>query len=172
MNHLTSESVELADRCRLRLADPRLSYQVARLYSQHTRLGANEAGLRSWTRAESTDRLDDAVRLIDAGLVLRRAGRETYRDCLRRAGELREWVVWETVGALAVLCGALGWEDESRLGRALEKMRAVASVLAPATDRFSWLLAKLSAEAAGEYASCSLRALLGELRARLSSTGR
>src|SRR5207253_2403646 len=34
----------------------------------------------------------------DAGLLLRAAGRTTYRDCLRRGGELLEWLSHPGVG--------------------------------------------------------------------------
>lgn len=74
------------------LAGSRLRQLDARLYSQHSRLRSQQAGLPSWRQQEALDRLDDAVLLIDTGLMLRTEGRPEWRDCIRRAGDLLEWL--------------------------------------------------------------------------------
>jgi hypothetical protein len=93
-----SNILALAEECQERLASPRLTPAAAKLYSQHTRLRFQQPGLANWTAGDATQRLDDAIRLIDAGLLLRSSNRATYRDCLRRAGELLEWLSHPGVG--------------------------------------------------------------------------
>jgi len=69
-----------------------LNRDFARLYSQHTRLRSGEAGLSSWSKEESTHRLEDAVRLLEAAFIRRKAGEDDWKDGARRCGELLEWL--------------------------------------------------------------------------------
>jgi hypothetical protein len=64
----------------------------ARLYSQHTRLRERQRGLSSWHGGESQERLNDAVRLIEASFIEREGEVEEWRNGLRRAAELLEWL--------------------------------------------------------------------------------
>lgn len=263
MTPSAADVLALAEDCRERLAAARLTPAAAKLYSQHTRLRFQQPGLTNWTAGDAAQRLDDAVRLLDAGLTLRTAGRGTYRDCLRRAGELlewlshpgvglgnppvrllsaatyllagyparadallrsgnesdpeslilraflrgdmprtlsaltdhwalpgsldplnpvdeqdqggekewRSWVVGETLRAIGVACAAMRWEGETRFPAAIEKLRAVATLMAHGRDRYSWLLAKLCAEVATEYRTTSMRGLLREFGQRMSGNG-
>lgn len=74
------------------LAGERLPPAFAKLYSQHTRLGSGQPGLGMWGENEALDRFNDALRLIDAGLVGQESGSDLWRDAMRRAGELLEWL--------------------------------------------------------------------------------
>jgi hypothetical protein len=67
--------------------------RFAKLYSQHSRLRAHQAGLHAWREGESQDRLDDAVRLLEAAFIEREAhASNDWRHGVRRAGELLEWL--------------------------------------------------------------------------------
>lgn len=87
-----AEALELARGVRDRLAGPRLPASLAKLYSQHTRLAAGQPGLTAWRAEEAGTRLDDAVRLVDASLLEREAGRDTWTVAMRRAAEILEWL--------------------------------------------------------------------------------
>lgn len=256
------EALEFAEESRNRLAGQGLSPAMAKLYSQHTLLRSNQPGLFSWTSQEAEQRLDDAIRLIDAGFTLLAAEKPTYRECVRRAGELLEWlshpaiglppsplhlvsaatyqlagyparafailnsaapaggyseilrsffrcehyavlkdvanfwsmtdpalqtelngsqqtdiqrlrttIIGDTIGAIGIIAAASRWGSDSRLAAAIDKLRAVASVLVREKDRYSWLLAKLTSQVAWEFSKHSLRTLLADLQPRLSSQG-
>ena len=92
MAYPSEETLNLARRLTSSLAGRDLPPQFARLYSQHTRLRERQPGLPSWKNEESYERLDDAVRLIEASFIEREAGRTEWRNGLRRAGELLEWL--------------------------------------------------------------------------------
>ena len=85
-------TLALADRLQRRLAGGRLTPTFAKLYSQHVRLGAHQPGLAGWGEHEATQRLDDAVRLLEAGFVLRAARHGDWQASMRRAAELLEWL--------------------------------------------------------------------------------
>lgn len=74
------------------LARPRLTVELARLYSQHVRLRTGQDQLRSFTSDEGARRLIDAVRLVDASFAARERGDTDWRVGLRRAAELLEWL--------------------------------------------------------------------------------
>lgn len=74
------------------LARPRLTVDIARLYSQYVRLRTGQGSLRSFTAPEAAERLIDAVRLTEASLAARMEGSEGWRAGLRRVGELLEWL--------------------------------------------------------------------------------
>lgn len=77
---------------RYELASEILPPSFAKLYSHYTRISMNQPGLRSWRESEFSERLADAVALIDAGLSEREIGREGWREALKRSGELLEWL--------------------------------------------------------------------------------
>ncbi|MED4588238.1 DEAD/DEAH box helicase [Priestia flexa] len=66
---------------------------VAKLYSQFTRLNMKQPGLKGWENEEEfSHRLNDAVTLVDAGLFEKDFNGEEWRDLLKRAGEILEWL--------------------------------------------------------------------------------
>jgi DEAD/DEAH box helicase len=259
-----ADIIAMADDCRHHFAAPSLSPAAAKLYSQHTRLRFQQPGLTSWSTAEASQRFADAVRLLEAGFVLRSARQGTFRQCLRRSAELmewlchpeigldnvpmrllsagtyllagyparadsllrgdpeegheshilrtffrgdlpdalssltefwatnghhgparstehatdnddetwRQWVVDEVLGAIGVICSAMRWGDEERLGDAVRKLQTAGTLIAYEGDKYSWLLAKLCAEVAGEYARTSLRQILTGFGQTLDESGR
>jgi hypothetical protein len=64
----------------------------AKLYSQHVRLGSGQPGLHDWSDDEALHRLDDAVKLLEAGFLERDAGISNWYAAAQRAGELLEWL--------------------------------------------------------------------------------
>lgn len=74
------------------LAGPILADKIARLYSQHTLLMNRQQGLVSWNNQESQERLHDAVRLLEAGLIQRDIQEPNWAVPIRRAGEIFEWL--------------------------------------------------------------------------------
>ncbi|WP_458411891.1 DEAD/DEAH box helicase [Schinkia sp. CFF1] len=74
------------------LAGDALTPSLAKLYSHYTRIKMNQPGLKGWRSTEFTERLSDAVTLIDVGLYERDLEVEGWRDALKRAGELLEWL--------------------------------------------------------------------------------
>jgi len=86
------ESQEYFEGVRTELASRTLPPLFAKLYSQYTHLTMNQPGLRNWRPSEFSERLADAVTLIDAGLGERKIGGKHWRDSLRRAGEVLEWL--------------------------------------------------------------------------------
>ncbi|GLV59863.1 helicase [Dictyobacter sp. S3.2.2.5] len=84
--------IELARKLRESFAGTNLPPSFAKLYSQYTRLRANQPGLSSWQREEATERLNDAISLLEAAFIERDAGDEHWRDSVRRAGALLEWL--------------------------------------------------------------------------------
>lgn len=75
-----------------RMAGANLTRSIARLYSQHTLLKSGNAGLRKWESAEAEERLNDAVRLIQAGLIEKEEGTAGWERAFRRAAEIFEWL--------------------------------------------------------------------------------
>src|SRR5262245_217394 len=92
MNPPSEATERLADRLVRDLAGSKLPPQFAKLYSHHTRLTNRREGLATWSSSEQQQRLDDAIHLVEAGLILREGGRTQFRDCLRRAAEVLEWL--------------------------------------------------------------------------------
>jgi hypothetical protein len=92
MSHESASSIAIARDIHLQLAGPALTPAIAKLYSQYTRYMNNQQGLSQWRRGEAGDRLDDAVRLIDAALLKRDAGDPDWHHGMRRAAELLEWL--------------------------------------------------------------------------------
>lgn len=79
-----------------KLAGRALPASIAKLYSQFTRLNANQPSLKAWRPDEAHERLHEAVLLVDAGLLKRQAtlpepGKD-HRPDLLRAAEILEWL--------------------------------------------------------------------------------
>lgn len=83
---------ELASALSAELAGASLTPSLARLYSQHTRLRARRDGLPSWRGDEAHQHLTDAERLLGAGLILRDANDDQWRQPIVRAAEILEWL--------------------------------------------------------------------------------
>ena len=88
----TDEVARLASLIRETQAGPNLPPAIAKLYSQHTRLREQQPGLASWSDEEANERFKDAVRLLEIAFIERESGGEQWRDAVRRAGELLEWL--------------------------------------------------------------------------------
>ncbi|MEH2278136.1 MAG: DEAD/DEAH box helicase [Nostoc sp.] len=92
MTQSSNEVIALATELQNSLAGSRLTPAIAKLYSQHTRLRAGEDGLTGWRQDEAGERLNDAMRLIEAAFIQREAGDTNWRNGMLRAGELFEWL--------------------------------------------------------------------------------
>lgn len=86
---------ELADaelrRAVIQAAGDSLPYATARLYSQHVRLRAGRAPLRSWRPSEIERHLSEVLALID-GAETSVVSDEDREAAFRRAGEMLEWL--------------------------------------------------------------------------------
>lgn len=74
------------------LAGQKLNPALAKLYSQHVRLGTRQGRLASFSSSEFVARVSDAVLLVDASLRAQARGEDGWRDGLRRAAEILEWL--------------------------------------------------------------------------------
>ncbi|MEH2248199.1 DEAD/DEAH box helicase [Nostoc sp.] len=92
MTQPSNEVIALAKELQKSLAGSRLTPAIAKLYSQHTRLRAGGKGLTGWREDEAGERLNDAMRLIEAAFIQREAGDTNWRNGMLRAGELFEWL--------------------------------------------------------------------------------
>jgi hypothetical protein len=92
MPEATAQSIALAKDIYLQLTGRALTPAAAKLYSQHTRIAANQKGLAGWRSDEASERLDDAVQLMEAAFLKRGAGDSDWHYGMRRAGELLEWL--------------------------------------------------------------------------------
>lgn len=73
---------------------------VAKLYSQFTRLSMKQPGLKGWKNEEEfSNRLNDAVSLVDAGLFEKDSDGQEWRGILKRAGEILEWLSHPTLNS-------------------------------------------------------------------------
>lgn len=88
----SEEVIALATEVQNSLAGSRLTPAIAKLYSQHTRLRAGTDGLKGWREDEADERLNDAIRLIEAAFIKREAGETDWRNGMLRAGEILEWL--------------------------------------------------------------------------------
>ncbi|MFS0726349.1 DEAD/DEAH box helicase [Paenibacillus sp. 1P07SE] len=76
-----------------KFAGDKLVPHFAKLYSQYTRLSYNQSGLSGWNGTqEFSNRLHDAIKLIDIGLFDKKQDGNQWRGTLRRAGEILEWL--------------------------------------------------------------------------------
>ncbi|MBN3892148.1 MAG: DEAD/DEAH box helicase [Nostoc sp. JL31] len=92
MTQPSNEVIALAKELQNSLAGNRLTPAIAKLYSQHTRLRAGGKGLTGWREDEAGERLNDAMRLIEAAFIQRETGDTNWRNGMLRAGELFEWL--------------------------------------------------------------------------------
>jgi DEAD/DEAH box helicase len=88
----SEEVIALATELQNSLAGSRLTPAIAKLYSQHTRLRAGTEGLKGWREDEAGERLNDAIRLIEAAFIKREARETDWRNGMLRAGEILEWL--------------------------------------------------------------------------------
>lgn len=94
----SSETLQLARGIRQRLAGSNLPRSLARLYSHSTLLLARQTGLPSWQQNETSERLHDAMLLLEAATVERAVEGDlwqdanTWRESMRRAAEILEWL--------------------------------------------------------------------------------
>lgn len=86
------KTFEYLQAVRSELASEALPPSFAKLYSQYTRMKMNQPSLKGWRVDEFSDRLADAVTLLDAGLAEREIGGVEWRNLLKRSGELLEWL--------------------------------------------------------------------------------
>ncbi len=91
-NSHATDSVSGAQMLLTELAGSGLPPAYAKLYSQHTRLSSHQSGLTGWRDDEAEQRLHDAARLISASLTVRDQQDIGWREGLRRAAELLEWL--------------------------------------------------------------------------------
>ncbi len=76
-----------------RFAGDKLIPSFAKLYSQYTRLSNNQTGLSGWNgQIEFTNRLNDAIKLINIGLYDKKEHGKKWSGTLKRAGEILEWL--------------------------------------------------------------------------------
>lgn len=87
------EIITLALLLQERLAGMGLTPSLAKLYSQHTRLVTGQEGLIAWRSDEAQERLDEALQLIDAALIQCEDKSDSWREGMKRAGEILEWLV-------------------------------------------------------------------------------
>ncbi|MFN6487181.1 MULTISPECIES: DEAD/DEAH box helicase [unclassified Nostoc] len=92
MTKPSNEVIALATELQNSLAGSKLTPAIAKLYSQHTRLRAGGKGLTGWREDEAGERLNDAMRLIEAAFIQRETGDTNWRNRMLRAGELFEWL--------------------------------------------------------------------------------
>lgn len=93
---MTSESEENAPEFRDYLekhANDKWPRNLARLYSNYTRLDAGQPGLRSWIPDETRLRLNDAFRLVVAASAISDTESSLSSKGYRRAGEILEWLI-------------------------------------------------------------------------------
>ncbi len=91
---MPSEAVlTLAGNIRAALADSALTPQQAKLYSQRVRRDMGADGLASFRQTELSDRLDEAMLLLETAAIERAAGGDrAWRHAVKRAAEVLEWI--------------------------------------------------------------------------------
>jgi len=66
--------------------------RYAKLYSQHKRLRAGQQGLVSWFPNEASDRLEEAIQLLESAFIAREVGQDHWQKGMQRAGAILEWL--------------------------------------------------------------------------------
>lgn len=64
----------------------------AKLYSQFTRFKLNQPSLNGWRDEEFSERLSEAIKLLDLGLSIKQLNGDGWREALKQSGELLEWL--------------------------------------------------------------------------------
>ncbi|ABF88218.1 ATP-dependent helicase, DEAD/DEAH box family [Myxococcus xanthus DK 1622] len=89
----TPETLRIARIARVQLATPALTESQAKLYSQSARLQMGRLGLSKFTSNDISASLDEALLLIQAALIEKKADKsERWRSGMKRAGEILEWL--------------------------------------------------------------------------------
>jgi hypothetical protein len=88
----TPDFVGAARNLREELGQQRLTAPLAKTYSQHVLLRTGQPGLGGWSETDFSSRLRDVIGLIEASFVGRDNDADDWRDSLRRAGEVLEWL--------------------------------------------------------------------------------
>jgi hypothetical protein len=89
----TEATLQIARQVRMDLAGQALTQAQAKLYSQNLRLGMGREGLASFRPTDAASHFEQAVLLIECAFIEREAdSRSAWRDGLKRAAELLEWL--------------------------------------------------------------------------------
>lgn len=64
----------------------------AKLYSQFTRFKMNQPSLNGWRDEDFSERLSEAIKLLDLGLGIKQLNGDGWREILKQSGELLEWL--------------------------------------------------------------------------------
>lgn len=92
MSKIPQDIIDRTQELGSKLAGPQMTIDLARLYSQKTRIQSGQPGLRSWRKEESLSNLHDAESLIEAAALLRSQKIAGWRRYYRRAAEILEWL--------------------------------------------------------------------------------
>lgn len=92
MNDLDDEVIRLARNISENLAGNSFPKSFAKLYSQYTRLRANQESLASWQLADTYSGLNEAIKLLEAAFIQKEIGDDSWHASMRRVGELLEWL--------------------------------------------------------------------------------
>lgn len=85
--------IRLAQTIRTTFAPLALSPLQAKLYSQRVRRDMGAPGLATFSPGERTDRLDEAMLLLEGAWIERRSGEgNSWRQAVKRAAEVLEWI--------------------------------------------------------------------------------
>lgn len=90
MNKIPEDIINETMKIGGRLAGSQLSVDLARLYSQKTRIRTGQKGLRTWHADEAFQRLQDAETLIEIAFLHRKQDLKTWRMYWQRAAEILE----------------------------------------------------------------------------------
>jgi len=100
MNQKYEQLLQKAETYRRGIVDG-MPRSIARLYSQHVRLGQRQTTEEWWTLQEAFKRLRDAVKLLEVSFLELREKQsddKRWQSSLRRAGEILEWLSHESMG--------------------------------------------------------------------------
>ena len=132
-------TIEIAREVRHNLASSALTERQAKLYSQRLRRDMGREGLASFAPGDVDLYLDEAILLLECGLLERRADPEGgWRDGIKRAAEILEWLSQSSLkppGAPLHLLAAAGYQLADYPAMALGHLRYV-----PDDQPFSALL--------------------------------
>jgi len=87
-----TETLALVQDIRGRFAADRLTPSQAKLYSQRIRRDMSRDGLKSFGSEDVAARLEEALLLIEAAWIERENGDEFWRQSMKRAAEILEWL--------------------------------------------------------------------------------
>lgn len=132
-------TIEIARGVRHTLASSALTERQAKLYSQRLRLDMGRGGLASFAPKDVDTYLDEAILLLQCGLLERRADVASgWRDGIKRAAEILEWLSQSSLkpqGAPLHLLAAAAYQLADYPAMALGHLRRV-----PGDQPFSVLL--------------------------------